>query len=115
MQAFAYWCIYMQNNMQNMSDYLQAQYPICRIVQRPYFAYWSYICTPDFADALTKPRADIGACIPLIYSDDIINPTSPLKAVQGLVYNTKSESIVFDFDAYSDIYMDFNGSLGYFQ
>ena len=50
MQAFAYWCIYMQNNMQNMSNNMQAQNPICRIVQRSYFAYWSYICTPDFAD-----------------------------------------------------------------
>ncbi len=50
MQAFAYWCIYMQNNMHNMSNNMQAQNPICRIVQRPYFAYWSYICTPYFAD-----------------------------------------------------------------
>ncbi len=50
----------------------------------------------------------------LIYTD-IIEGTSRLTAIQGLVYNTQSKQIVFNYEEYSDIYMDFNGSLAFWD
>jgi ankyrin repeat protein len=50
----------------------------------------------------------------LVYHN-LINPASPLKAEQGLVYNSSSEQVLFDWEAYSDIYMDFNGSLAFWD
>jgi hypothetical protein len=50
----------------------------------------------------------------LVYND-LINPESRLESTQGLVYKTNSEKVVFDWAAYSDIYMDFNGSLAFWD
>ena len=66
--SFAYCCLYMQTNMQNMQNNMQTpkinmqnmqnnmQTPktICRIVHCPYSAYLTYICTPHFANVLNN-------------------------------------------------------------
>jgi hypothetical protein len=53
----------------------------------------------------------------LIYSEIVENklPLKQLESVQGLCYNTKSELIDLDYEAYSDIYIDFNGSLAFWN
>ena len=50
----------------------------------------------------------------LVYSN-LIDPTTPLKADQGLVYNADSQQVDFKWEAYSDICMDFNGSLAFWN
>jgi hypothetical protein len=50
----------------------------------------------------------------LVYHDLII-PTSRLETEQGLVYDTSSKQVHLDWEAYSDIYMDFNGSLAFWD
>ena len=52
----------------------------------------------------------------LVYID-LINPY-PVKALspeQGLVYDASYQQVVFDWSEYSDIYMDFNGSLAFWN
>jgi hypothetical protein len=52
----------MQNNMQNMQKICQKIYAtpfsICRIVTGSYSAYFAYIYTPHFADALVAGPRD---------------------------------------------------------
>jgi ankyrin repeat protein len=50
----------------------------------------------------------------LIYSD-LIDLSSPLKTDQGLMYDASSELVQVDWESYSDIYMDFNGSLAFWN
>ena len=51
----------------------------------------------------------------LVYSGIVERSVAPLKAVQGLVYDHAGEETRFDLNAYSDIYMDFNGSLAFWN
>jgi hypothetical protein len=51
----------------------------------------------------------------LVYSDMIQVQGNPLKAEQGLVYDAKGSETLVDWTEYSDIYMDFNGSLAFWN